>query len=136
MGRAMRRFGAAITNTSHRAYRSDIRRSRLMWLVPLVVALIALLLYASYHDLADAALVMLAMPGAIAGGILFQWICGFDFSITVWIGYIACFGMAAATGSARTTSSRPAPMARTRWARRASVAAVVRPGGWPADRRW
>jgi hypothetical protein len=31
MGRSMRRFGAAITNTSHRAYRSDIRRSRLMW---------------------------------------------------------------------------------------------------------
>ena len=27
-----------------------------------------------------------------------QWFCGYPFSITVWIGYIACFGMAASTG--------------------------------------
>jgi Cu(I)/Ag(I) efflux system membrane protein CusA/SilA len=41
---------------------------------------------------------LLAIPGAIAGGVLFQWLLGFNFSITVWVGYIACFGMAAATG--------------------------------------
>ena len=41
---------------------------------------------------------MLAVPGAIAGGIFFQWIFGFKFSVTVWVGYIACFGMATSTG--------------------------------------
>jgi Cu(I)/Ag(I) efflux system membrane protein CusA/SilA len=73
-------------------------QSRLAVLMPIVIVLIALVLYATYRDLADAALVLLAIPGAIAGGVFFQWLCGFNFSITVWIGYIACFGMAAATG--------------------------------------
>jgi Cu(I)/Ag(I) efflux system membrane protein CusA/SilA len=41
---------------------------------------------------------MLAVPGAIAGGVLFQSIFGFDFSVAVWVGYIACFGMATETG--------------------------------------
>ncbi|MEX2316001.1 MAG: efflux RND transporter permease subunit [Pirellulales bacterium] len=73
-------------------------RQRLAIIAPLVLALIAVLLYATYRDWADAMLVLLAIPGALAGGVLFQWLCGFGFSITVWIGYIACFGMAAATG--------------------------------------
>src|SRR5262249_10545757 len=37
-------------------------------------------------------------PGAIAGGIFFQWLFGTKFSVTVWVGYIACFGMATSTG--------------------------------------
>jgi Cu(I)/Ag(I) efflux system membrane protein CusA/SilA len=41
---------------------------------------------------------LLAVPGAIAGGVFFQWLFGYKFSVTVWIGYIACFGMATATG--------------------------------------
>ncbi len=41
---------------------------------------------------------MLAVPGAIAGGVFFQWLFGFKFSVTVWVGYIACFGMATSTG--------------------------------------
>src|SRR5262249_30985162 len=50
------------------------------------------------HDLADAVLMLLAVPGAIAGGVFFQWLFGYKFSVTVWVGYIACFGMATATG--------------------------------------
>ncbi len=41
---------------------------------------------------------MLTVPGAIAGGVFFQWLFGFKFSVTVWVGYIACFGMATSTG--------------------------------------
>jgi Cu(I)/Ag(I) efflux system membrane protein CusA/SilA len=70
----------------------------LVLIVPLVVALIFLILYLTYHDLADAVLMLLAVPGAIAGGVFFQWLFGYTFSVTVWIGYIACFGMATATG--------------------------------------
>jgi Cu(I)/Ag(I) efflux system membrane protein CusA/SilA len=80
-------------------FESEARaRSRLIVLVPAVLMLIALILYATYRDVADAVLVMLALPGAMAGGVFFQWLLGFNFSVTVWIGYIACFGMAAATG--------------------------------------
>jgi Cu(I)/Ag(I) efflux system membrane protein CusA/SilA len=63
-----------------------------------VVALIFMVLYFTYHDLADAALMMLAVPGAIAGGLFFQWLLGLKLSVTVWVGYIACFGMATSTG--------------------------------------
>jgi Cu(I)/Ag(I) efflux system membrane protein CusA/SilA len=41
---------------------------------------------------------MLAVPGAIAGGLFFQWLLGLKLSVTVWVGYIACFGMATSTG--------------------------------------
>jgi Cu(I)/Ag(I) efflux system membrane protein CusA/SilA len=73
-------------------------RRTLMLVVPIVVALIFLVLYATYLDLADAVLMLLAVPGAIAGGLFFQWLLGNKLSVTVWIGYIACFGMATSTG--------------------------------------
>src|SRR5205085_10645118 len=73
-------------------------RRTLSLVVPIVVGLIFLILYWTYHDLADAALMMLAVPGAIAGGLFFQWLLGLKLSVTVWVGYIACFGMATSTG--------------------------------------
>jgi copper/silver efflux system protein len=73
-------------------------RRTLVVVVPIVVALIFLILYWTYHDLADAILMMLAVPGAIAGGLFFQWLSGLKLSVTVWVGYIACFGMATSTG--------------------------------------
>jgi Cu(I)/Ag(I) efflux system membrane protein CusA/SilA len=80
-------------------FEHEMRSRRTLALVlPIVVALIFLILYMTYHDLADAVLVMLAVPGAIAGGVFFQWLMGLKFSVTVWVGYIACFGMATSTG--------------------------------------
>jgi Cu(I)/Ag(I) efflux system membrane protein CusA/SilA len=73
-------------------------RKTLMFILPLVVALIGLVLYLTYRDLADVALILLAVPGAVAGGMLLQWWFGYKFSVTVWVGYIACFGMATSTG--------------------------------------
>jgi Cu(I)/Ag(I) efflux system membrane protein CusA/SilA len=70
----------------------------LMIVIPIVIAVIFLLLYLTYRDLADACLMLLAVPGTVAGGVLFQWLFGFKFSVAVGVGYIACFGMAAATG--------------------------------------
>jgi Cu/Ag efflux pump CusA len=74
-------------------------RRTLSVLFPLVIALIFLILYITYHDFIDTLLVMgLAVPGAIAGGVLFQWLFGFNFSVAVWVGYIACFGLATENG--------------------------------------
>jgi Cu(I)/Ag(I) efflux system membrane protein CusA/SilA len=72
-------------------------RRVILWMVPLAVLLILILLYAAFRDLADAGLMLLSVPGALAGGVLCQWLLGFPFSVAVGIGYIACFGMAAAT---------------------------------------
>jgi Cu(I)/Ag(I) efflux system membrane protein CusA/SilA len=58
-----------------------------------------LILYVTYHDFVDSVLVLgLAVPGAIAGGVLFQYLFGFNFSVAVWVGYIACFGLATENG--------------------------------------
>jgi Cu(I)/Ag(I) efflux system membrane protein CusA/SilA len=66
--------------------------------VPVVVGLIFLILWWTYRDLADAALMLLAVPGALAGGVVLQWLLGYPLSVAAWVGYIACFGMATSTG--------------------------------------
>jgi Cu(I)/Ag(I) efflux system membrane protein CusA/SilA len=73
-------------------------RRTLSWVAPSALLLILGLLYWTYHDLADALLMMLAVPGAIAGGSFVQWLFGFPFSVAAWVGYVACFGMATSTG--------------------------------------
>ncbi len=70
----------------------------LMIVTPIVIGLILLILWLTYHDWADTCLMMLAVPGAIAGGVLFQWLFGFRWSVPVAVGYLACFGMATSTG--------------------------------------
>ncbi len=72
-------------------------RLAMLWIVPISAILIGILLWATFFDLADAGLMFLSIPGALAGGVLCQWILGFPFSVAVGVGYIACFGMAAAT---------------------------------------
>ncbi len=72
-------------------------RAALFWLTPVAVLFILGLLYAAYGDWADAGLMLLSVPGALAGGVLCQWLLGFPFTVAVGVGYLACFGMAAAT---------------------------------------
>ncbi len=73
-------------------------RRTLIVVVPVVIALIFTILYWTYRDVADALMMMTAVPGAIAGGLFFQWFLDLKLSTTVWVGYIACFGMATSTG--------------------------------------
>jgi Cu(I)/Ag(I) efflux system membrane protein CusA/SilA len=89
--------GVFIEWTGQFQHAADMQRM-LMLLVPIVLILILLILYLTYRDWADAALMMLSAPGALAGGVLCQWLLGYKFSIAVGVGYIACFGMAASTG--------------------------------------
>ncbi len=80
----------------------------LRFVFPAAIALIFIILYLTYKDLADAGLMMLAVPEALAGGAFFQFLFPkllhgwsappLDFSVAVWVGYIACFGMATETG--------------------------------------
>ena len=75
---------------------------------PAVILVIFLILYLTYHDFADAVLMMLAVPEALAGGAFFLYLFPkivygwhsppIDFSVAVWVGFIACFGMATETG--------------------------------------
>jgi Cu(I)/Ag(I) efflux system membrane protein CusA/SilA len=89
--------GSVIEWTGQFEHEEHAQRT-LVIVIPIVLVLIFLILYATYRDLADACLMMVSVPGAIAGGIVCQWLMGTKFSVTVWVGYIACFGMATTTG--------------------------------------
>ena len=91
------RPGVFVEWTGQFEHAVESRRSLLI-LVPVVVLLIFLTLLWTYRDAADALLMLLTAPGALAGGILCQWLLGYQFSVAVGVGYIACFGMAASTG--------------------------------------
>jgi Cu(I)/Ag(I) efflux system membrane protein CusA/SilA len=67
-------------------------------LAPLVLGLICLLLYAMSGSLSEAALVMLSTAYAMTGGVVLQWVLGYNFSVAVWVGYLALFGVAVQTG--------------------------------------
>jgi Cu(I)/Ag(I) efflux system membrane protein CusA/SilA len=73
-------------------------RKTLQLVIPLVVLVMFVILYVTFTDVSDALLIMLAVPGALIGGVIFQSLFGFNFSVAVWIGYIACFGEATQTG--------------------------------------
>ena len=67
-------------------------------IVPTVLMVIFLLLYVVYNSASEAAHVLLAVPFALSGGVFAQWALGWNFSIAVWVGYIALFGTAIQTG--------------------------------------
>ncbi len=80
-------------------YENQLRAKRtLQLIVPAVLCIIFLLLYLVYHDAKEAAHVILAVPFALTGGVFLQWLLGYNFSVAVWVGYIALFGTAIQTG--------------------------------------
>lgn len=80
-------------------FEHQVRAKKTLQLVfPLVILLMFVILYMTFNDVGDALLIMLAVPGALAGGVIFQSLFGFNFSVAVWVGYIACFGEATQTG--------------------------------------
>jgi len=73
-------------------------RQRLQVVVPIALVVIFVLLYFTYHSLAEAAHVLLAVPFALTGGVYLLWLLGYHFSVAVWVGFIALFGTAVQTG--------------------------------------
>ncbi len=72
-------------------------RSRLLLVVPIVLIVIFALLYITYHSALEAAHVLLAVPFALTGGIYLLWFLKYNFSVAVWVGFIALFGTAVQT---------------------------------------
>jgi Cu(I)/Ag(I) efflux system membrane protein CusA/SilA len=73
-------------------------RARLQVVLPIVLLVIFVLLYFTYHSLLEAAHVLLAVPFALTGGVYLLWLLGYNFSVAVWVGFIALFGTAVQTG--------------------------------------
>jgi len=80
-------------------YESQVSaRQRLQIVVPIAIVVIFLLLYFTYHSALEAAHVLLTVPFALTGGVYLLWLLGYNFSVAVWVGFIALFGTAVQTG--------------------------------------
>jgi Cu(I)/Ag(I) efflux system membrane protein CusA/SilA len=80
-------------------YEFELRaKERLKIILPIVFFVIFLLLYMVFKSAAEAAVLIFPTLYAMSGGLLLQWILGYNFSVAVWVGYIALFGIAVETG--------------------------------------
>jgi Cu(I)/Ag(I) efflux system membrane protein CusA/SilA len=80
-------------------YEFQVRaRERLKILVPIVFFIIFMLLYMTFHSVSEATIVMLSVVYAMTGGVILQWLLDYNFSVAVWVGYIALYGVAVQTG--------------------------------------
>jgi Cu(I)/Ag(I) efflux system membrane protein CusA/SilA len=80
-------------------YEFEMRaKQRLNIILPIVFFVIFLLLYLVFKSAAEAAVLIFPTLYAMSGGLLLQWALGYNFSVAVWVGYIALFGIAVETG--------------------------------------
>lgn len=71
---------------------------RLVIVIPVTLALIALLLYISFGSIKNTVLILLNIPLALVGGVVGLWLAGENLSVPSSIGFIALFGIALGNG--------------------------------------
>jgi heavy metal efflux system protein len=71
---------------------------RLMLIVPVVIGVIFLLLYLTFHSLKQSLLVVGNIPFALVGGIAALWMRGMNLNLSASVGFIALFGVAMLNG--------------------------------------
>ena len=73
-------------------------RERLQIIVPLVLIIIFVILYFTFRSAVEASLVMLSVPFALIGGVYLMWLYDLNWSVAIWVGFIALYGVAVETG--------------------------------------
>jgi Cu(I)/Ag(I) efflux system membrane protein CusA/SilA len=73
-------------------------KERLKIILPVVFFVIFVLLYMVFHSVAESAVLIFPTIYALTGGLILQKLLGYNFSVAVWVGYIALFGIAVETG--------------------------------------
>jgi hypothetical protein len=76
----------------------DPAKERLTLVVPVTVAVIVLLLYLSFRNFADVAIILGALPLSVVDGVWLLYLLDYNLSVAVGIGFIALAGVAAETG--------------------------------------
>ncbi len=80
-------------------YEFELRaKERLKIILPVVFFVIFILLYLIFDSAGEAAVLIFPTFYAMSGGLILQWLLGYNFSVAVWVGYIALFGIAVETG--------------------------------------
>lgn len=80
-------------------YESKVRAQQTIEIImPVVFLLIFFLLFFTLKNYVEAGVVMLSVPFALIGGMYMIYILGYNFSVAVWVGFIALYGIAVETG--------------------------------------
>jgi len=66
-------------------------------ILPIVVIIIFLILYFTYHSMKESLITMITVPFALIGGVFMVYFYGINLSVAVAVGFIALFGMAIET---------------------------------------
>ena len=79
-------------------WENQLRANRtLTMIMPVVVLIIFMVLYFTYHSMKEALVTMITVPFALIGGIFMVYFYGVNLSVAVAVGFIALFGMAIET---------------------------------------
>ncbi len=79
-------------------WENQIRANRtLTMILPVVILIIFMVLYLTYHSFKEAFVTMLTVPFALIGGVFMVYFYGVNLSVAVAVGFIALFGMAIET---------------------------------------
>ena len=79
-------------------FENEVRaKKRLQIVLPVAIGVIYILLFLTYRSFSEAAHVLLAVPFALTGGLYLLWLLNYNFSVAVWVGFIALFGTAVQT---------------------------------------
>jgi Cu(I)/Ag(I) efflux system membrane protein CusA/SilA len=79
-------------------FENEVRaKKRLQIVLPVAIGVIYILLFLTYRSFSEAAHVLLAVPFALTGGLYLLWLLHYNFSVAVWVGFIALFGTAVQT---------------------------------------
>lgn len=73
-------------------------KKRLEIILPIVFIVIFVMLYFTFKNFLESALVMLSVPFALIGGVYYMAILDLNFSVAIWVGFIALYGIAVETG--------------------------------------
>ena len=79
-------------------WENQIRANRtLKMIMPIVIIIIFMILYFTYHSFKEAIVTMITVPFALIGGVFMVYFYGVNLSVAVAVGFIALFGMAIET---------------------------------------
>ncbi|MBI4544091.1 MAG: efflux RND transporter permease subunit [Gemmatimonadetes bacterium] len=73
-------------------------KEKLKLVVPATLLIIFLLLYLNFRSVGESLIVMLSLPFALVGGVLFMALLGYNWSVATVIGFIALAGVSAEIG--------------------------------------
>jgi cobalt-zinc-cadmium resistance protein CzcA len=80
-------------------FENQVRATRRLAIVlPLSIAMILALLYATFHSMRQALLILCAVPFALIGGVAMLWLRGMNLNLSAAVGFIALFGVAVLNG--------------------------------------